>query len=87
MISGQNKMIGGSASGKILTWNCTSKSSNQAMIMGAKDMMSMYLQVKTGQPTQVIVEKKDGETGERIKASYAVFEIKDLDTGKVVRCV
>lgn len=84
MISGQNKMIGGSASGKILTWNCTSKSSNQAMIMGAKDMTSMYLQVKTGQPTQVIVEKKDGETGERIKASYAVFEIKDLDTGKVV---
>lgn len=50
LLTMKNKMQGGKASGKILSWDCTSNPNNQALIMGSKDLVSMYLKVQAPAP-------------------------------------
>lgn len=84
LIAGSNAMVNGSSSGKLLVWNCTTNSANQALIMGSSDLLSMYMKLKTESPSQVIIEKKDAETGKRITGASAVYKISDASTGKIV---
>lgn len=75
-LTGKNTLDGGSSSGKILVWNCTTNSAYQSMIMGSADQFSMYLGLQTvNAPSQVLIEKKDGETGKTITGAPAVFRV------------
>lgn len=46
LLTGKNQMQGGSAAGKILSWDCVSNAENQSLLMGSKDVISMYLNVR-----------------------------------------
>lgn len=50
LLTGKNQIQGGKAAGKILSWDCTSNQENQALLMGSKDMTSMYLNVQALSP-------------------------------------
>lgn len=82
-LSVSNKLTGGSSAGKLLVWNCTTNADYQVMITGSLDLTSMYMKLKTESANEVIVEKKDEETGKRITAAPAVYEITD-STGKTI---
>ncbi len=75
----KNDISGGSASGKLLVWNCTTNEDYQAMIMGSLDLSSSYLKVQTESRPNVTIEKQDAETGLLITASPAVYKV--LDSG------
>lgn len=79
----KNKLSGGSASGKLLVWNCTTNADYQAMIMGSLDLNSAYMKVQTESNPDITIEKQDKETGMRVTASPAVYEILD-SSGKTV---
>lgn len=82
-LSVSNKLTGGSSAGKLLVWNCTTNADYQAMITGSLDLTVMYMKLKTESANEVIVEKKDEETGKRITAAAAVYEITDA-AGKTI---
>ncbi len=50
LLTMKNKMRGGKASGKILSWDCTSNGEYQALLMGSKDLFPMYLKVQAFAP-------------------------------------
>lgn len=91
ILTSKNAMEGGSASGKILVWNCTTNASYQAMIMGSSDPFSMYLGLRTVSAPEIQIEKQDAETGRPVTGAPAVFQVvraadgtavaKDLTTG------
>lgn len=83
LLTAANQMSGGSASGKLLVWNCITSPSNQAMIMGSKDKIAMYLKVRTEEIPTVMIEKQDKETGKPITGSSAIYEILD-QSGKTI---
>lgn len=85
VLTGKNTLEGGSASGKILVWNCTTNSAYQSMIMGSEDQFAMYLGLKTvDTPTQVVIEKKDRETGKTITGAPTVFRLVNGTGGSLV---
>lgn len=82
-LSVSNKLTGGSNAGKLLVWNCTTNTDYQAMITGSLDLTTMYMKFKTESANEVIVEKRDEETGKRITAAPATYEITD-SSGKTI---
>lgn len=84
LLTVKNKMSGGSASGKLLVWNCTTNTDYQAMIMGSVDLSSAYMKIQTEDRPEVIIEKIDAETGKCIAASPASYEIINSDSGSVI---
>lgn len=63
LLTGKNQMQGGSATGKILSWDCTSNAENQALLMGSKDMTSMYLNVQAPSLPAPPVPQPQEQTG------------------------
>ena len=84
LVTIKNQMIKGRASGNLLVWNCTSKPSNQAMILGSADLFSMYFKVATDSSAQVLIEKQDAETNKPVTGASATYEVTDADTGSLI---
>ncbi|MDD2503507.1 MAG: SpaA isopeptide-forming pilin-related protein, partial [Clostridia bacterium] len=76
LIKGKNAMVKGSSTNKLLVWNCTTNTANQALIMGSSDLTPMYVKLKTETPAPVPVPVEHKGIISLLKTGE-VFDAKD----------